>query len=162
MKNPSVLGLSLLVLVAATTVVGPSSADSDRSFQSAHQTLISTISNASAEDVMASYPRQTNTISLNRGTLDQPHWLRVKVPVGTTLEGQLVINGQTQLSLTNALEAIDLSPYLTSDITNVTIEGQYSPASAPIEVMFDGPNTLIQQQPEGSGRIRYQLNLLVD
>ncbi|NJL48669.1 MAG: hypothetical protein HC929_15795 [Leptolyngbyaceae cyanobacterium SM2_5_2] len=57
---------------------------------------------------------------------------------------------------------MDLSPYLAQSITDVVIVGTYQPASASVTVTFEGPDTRVQQQAGGTGRVNYQLNLVVD
>jgi hypothetical protein len=161
MFNPSALGVALLVLLATTTMVGTSS-ESDRRFRLAHQSLSSLISSASAVHLIGSSPRQTNTISLSRSTLQAPHTLTVSVPLGATLQGTLSINGQAPVVLEPNSTSLDLSPYLTQALTDVVIEGTYSPASAAVAITFDGPNTKVQQQAGGTGRVNYQLNLVLD
>ncbi|MBW4459611.1 hypothetical protein [Nodosilinea sp. FACHB-141] len=161
MKHPSALGVSLLILVAVTAAVGPSSANGNQSFGVSHQALSAILSRASAKDVMDSYQRQTNTISLDRANLDEPHLLSVSIPTGSSLQGYIEIDGHTRVPLGANSEFIDVSPYLSEAITRVTIVGSYSPPSASVAIAFNGPNTVVQQQTGGTGRINYQLNLLV-
>jgi hypothetical protein len=160
MKHPSVLGIALLVLVAVTAV-GPSSAKNDSSFAGTYRALSAILSQVSAKDVMESYQRQTNTISLDRANLDEPHLLSVSVPAGASIQGHIEIDGQTRVPLRTSSEFVDLSPYLGESITRVTIVGSYSPASASVAIGFNGPGTVVQQQTGGTGRINYQLNLVV-
>lgn len=161
MNHPSTLGVALLILVAVTAAVGPSSANGSQPFGSTYQTLSAILSKASAKDVMDSYQRQTNTISLDRANLDEPHLLSVSVPAGVTLQGYIEIDGHTRVPLSASSEFIDVSPYLNASITRVTIAGSYSPASASVAIAFNGPNTVVQQQAAGTGRINYHLNLVV-
>ncbi|WP_035992894.1 hypothetical protein [Leptolyngbya sp. KIOST-1] len=161
MQHPSALGVALLILVAVTAVVGPSSANGNAAFEGTYQTLGAILSRASARDVMDSYQRQTNTISLDRAHLDDPHLLSVSVPGGASLQGYIEIDGHTRVPLNNNSEFIDISPHLNEAITRITIVGSYSPASASVSIAFNGPNTVVQQQTGGTGRINYQLNLLV-
>ncbi|HSM81545.1 MAG TPA: hypothetical protein VLS96_07660 [Nodosilinea sp.] len=161
MKHPSALGIALLVLVAVTAAVGPSSANGNLTFAGTYDALSAILSKASAKDVMDSYQRQTNTISLDRANLDEPHLLSVTVPAGATLQGYIEIDGQTRLSLGTSSDYFDLSPYLSQAVTRVTIVGSYSPATAAAAIAFNGPNTVVQQQSAGTGRINYQLNLVV-
>lgn len=161
MKHPSAFGVALLILVAVTAAVGPSSANSNQSFGVSYQALSAILSRASAKDVMDSYQRQTNTISLDRAHLDEPHLLSVSVPGGASLQGYIEIDGHTRVPLGTNSEFVDVSPYLSESITRVTIVGSYSPASASVAIAFNGPNTVVQQQIGGTGRINYQLNLLV-
>jgi hypothetical protein len=161
MKRPSILGIALLSLVAVTAAVGPSSADGSQSFGVTYQTLSAILSKVSAKDVMDSYQRQTNTISLERANLDEPHLLSVSVPAGATLQGYIEIEGHTRVPLGTNSEYLDISPYLGESMTRVTIVGSYSPASAAVAIAFNGPNTVVQQQVAGTGRMNYQLNLVV-
>ncbi|WP_155523477.1 hypothetical protein [Nodosilinea nodulosa] len=161
MQHPSMLGIALLILVAVTTVVGPSSADGKASFEGTYQALSAILSKVSAKDVMDSYQRQTNTISLDPANLDQPHLLSVSVPSGATLQGYIEIDGHTRVPLSNTSKVIDVTPYLSESITRITIVGSYSPASGSVAIAFNGPDTVVQQQTGGTGRINYQLNLLV-
>jgi hypothetical protein len=163
MFNPSALGVALLVLLATTAMVG-SSSSGNRGFQVAHQSLGSLISSTSADHMMGSYQRQTNTISLRRQRLSEPHQLTISAAPGVTLRGTITINGNTQQSLTldQMSGGLDLGPYLAQSITDVVIVGTYQPASALVTVTFDGPDTKIQQQAGGTGRVNYQLNLVVD
>lgn len=161
MKHPSALGVALLVLVAVTAVVGPSSANGNASFEGTYPSLSAILSKASAKDVMESYQRQTNTITLDRAHLDDPHLLSVSVPGGATLQGYIEIDGHTRLPLDNSPASIDIGPYLSASMTRITIVGNYSPATAAVAIAFNGPNTVVQQQTGGTGRISYQLNLLV-
>jgi hypothetical protein len=161
MNHPSALGVALLILLAVTAAEGPSSANGHRSFGVNYQTLGAILSKASAKDVMDSYQRQTNTISLERANLDQPHLLSVSVPTGATLQGYIEIDGHTRVPLSNTSEYIDVGPYLTESITRVTVVGSYSPTSAAVAIAFNGPDTVVQQQTVGTGQINYQLNLLV-
>ena len=119
------------------------------------------MSQASAKGVMESYQRQTNTISLDRADLDEPHLLSVSVPAGATLQGYIEIDGHTRVPLSHTPEVLDIGPYLGEAITRVIITGSYSPASAAVAIAFNGPNTVVQQQAAGTGRINYQLNLVV-
>ncbi|MGB3201500.1 MAG: hypothetical protein WBA99_11385 [Nodosilinea sp.] len=161
MKHPSALGVALLVLVAVTAVVGPSSANGNQPFGGNYQALSTILSKASAKDVMDSYQRQTNTITLDRAYLDDPHLLSVSVPGGASLQGYIEIDGHTRVPLGTSSDVIDVGPYLSESITRITIVGRYSPASASVAIAFNGPNTVVQQQTGGSGQISYQLNLLV-
>lgn len=161
MKQPSALGVALLILLAVTAAVGPSSAHNHQSFGVTYQALSAILSQVSARDVMNSYQRQTNTISLERANLDDPHLLSVSVPAGVTLQGYIEIDDHTRVPLSSASEFLDVSPYLSESITRVTIVGSYSPPSASVAIAFNGPNTVVQQQTGGTGRINYQLNLLV-
>ncbi|MBE9138792.1 hypothetical protein IQ254_16595 [Nodosilinea sp. LEGE 07088] len=160
-NHPSALGVALLILVAVTAAEGASSANGHRSFGVNYQTLGTILSKANAKDVMDSYQRQTNTISLERTHLDQPHLLSVSVPTGATLQGYIEIDGHTRVPLSNTSEFIDVGPYLTQSITRVTIVGSYAPALASVAIAFNGPDTVVQQQTGGTGQINYQLNLLV-
>ncbi|MGB6014029.1 MAG: hypothetical protein WBG32_04805, partial [Nodosilinea sp.] len=119
------------------------------------------LSKASAKYVMDSYQRQTNTITLDRASLDQPHLLSVSVPGGASLQGYIEIDDHTRVPLGNSADFIDVSPYLSESITQVTIVGSYSPASASVAIAFNGPGTVVQQQTGGTGQISYKLNLLV-
>jgi hypothetical protein len=161
MKHPSALGVALLILVAVTAAVGPSSANGNQSFGGTYQALSTILSKATAKDVMESYQRQTNTISLDRANLDEPHLLSVSVPAGGTLQGYIEIDGHTRVPLSTSSEFLDVSPYLSETITRITIVGSYSPPNAGVAIAFNGPNTVVQQQTAGTGRIHYQLNLLV-
>ncbi len=163
MFNPSALGVALLVLLATTTMVG-SSSNGNRGFQVAHQSLGLLISDSSADHMMGSYQRQTNTISLRRNRLNEPHRLTISTEPGVTLRGTITINGATQqsLALDQISGSVDLSPYLAQAITDVVIVGTYEPAAASVTVTFDGPDTRVQQQAGGTGRVNYQLNLVVD
>ncbi len=161
MKHPSALGVSLLILVAVTTAVGPSSANGSQAFGGTYHALSAILSKASAKDVMESYQRQTNTISLDRANLDEPHLLSVSAPRGGTLQGYIEIDGETRLPLGNNSEFLDVSPYLGKAVTHVAIVGSYSPASGSVDIVFNGPNTVVQQQTAGTGRINYQLTLVV-
>jgi hypothetical protein len=161
MKHPSALGVALLILLAVTAAVGPSSARDQQTFGVTYQALSAILSQVSAKDVMDSYQRQTNTISLERANLDEPHLLSVSVPAGATLQGYIEIDDHTRVPLSSNSEFLDVSPYLSESITRVTIVGSYSPPSASVAIGFNGPNTVVQQQTGGTGRINYQLNLLV-
>jgi hypothetical protein len=161
MKHPSALGVALLILVAVTAAVGPSSANGNQSFGGNYTALSTILAKASAKDVMDSYQRQTNTITLDRANLDEPHLLSVSVPGGASLQGYIEIDDHTRVPLGTSSEFIDVSPYLSESITQVTIVGSYSPASASVAIAFNGPGTVVQQQTGGTGRISYQLNLLV-
>jgi hypothetical protein len=161
MQYPSTLGIALLILVAVTTAVGPSAANGNQRFKSIYQTLNTILSQASAKGVMESYQRQTNTISLDRADLDEPHLLSVSVPAGATLQGYIEIDGHTRVPLSHTPEVLDIGPYLGEAITRVIITGSYSPASAAVAIAFNGPNTVVQQQAAGTGCINYQLNLVV-
>lgn len=79
MFNPSALGVALLILLATTTMVDSSSSNT-RTFHAAHRSLSSLIANTKVGYMMGSYQRQTNSISLSRRTLDQPHTLTISAP----------------------------------------------------------------------------------
>lgn len=162
MNQLSTLGMALLALIAVTTVVTPSSANGNQSFDVAHKTLTAILSEVSAKDVMRTYQRQTNTLSLDSTALDQPHQLTVQAEAGASLQGTIEINGDTQIPLTGSSISIDLSPYLTSARTKVVITGQYTPAHSNVTVGLNGPGTTVRQQTGGTGLINYELNLLVD
>ncbi|MGF1566846.1 MAG: hypothetical protein ACFCVD_02025 [Nodosilinea sp.] len=110
---------------------------------------------------MDSSQRQTSTISLNRAALGEPHLLTISVPAGATLQGRIEIDGRTQQSLDGNSVSVDLSPLLRNPTTHVAIVGSYTPASSSVAITFTGPNTTIQQQAGGIGKIDYHLNLVV-
>lgn len=161
MFNPSALGVALLILLATTTMVDSSSSNT-RTFQAAHRSLSSLIANTKVGYMMGSYQRQTNSISLSRRTLDQPHTLTISAPSGTSIQGTITIDGQTQLTLGQGSSSFDLSPYLTQSATQVVIEATYTPASAAVSIGFEGPDTTVRQGSSGTGQINYQLNLMLD
>lgn len=161
MFNPSALGVALLILLATTTMVDSSSSNT-RTFHAAHRSLSSLIANTKVGYMMGSYQRQTNSISLSRRTLDQPHTLTISAPSGTTLQGTITIDGRTRLTLGQGSSSFDLSPYLTQSATQVVIEATYTPASAAVSIVFEGPDTTVRQGSSGTGQINYQLNLMLD
>ncbi|MGB3138159.1 MAG: hypothetical protein WBG38_03915 [Nodosilinea sp.] len=161
MKHPSALGVALLALVAVTTAVGPSSAYSNQSFGLTYETLSSALAKASATDVMESYQRQTDTITLERASLGEPYLLSVSVPDGATLKGYIEIDGHARIPLNSSSKHLDVSPYLNETVTQVAIVGSREPAAAAVAIAFSGPKTMVQQQAAGTGQINYQLNLLV-
>lgn len=161
MFNPSALGVALLILVATTTMVDPSS-ETTHTFQATHRSLSSLIANTKVGYMMGAYQRQTNSISISRRRLDQPHTLTISAPPGTTLEGTITIDDHTQLTLGQGSSAFDLSPYLTEAATQVVVEAFHTPASAEVSILFEGPDTTVRQSSSGSGRIDYQLNLMLD
>jgi hypothetical protein len=161
MKHPSALGIALLVLVAVTTVVGPSSANNTLSFAGTYKALSAILSQVTAQDVMAAYQRQTNIISLEGADLDEPHLLSINAPVGTILQASIAVDDHPPVPLKGNGELLDIRPYLRETITRITIVGTYSPATTVVTIGFSGPNTTVQQQTGGTGQIHYQLNLLV-
>jgi hypothetical protein len=162
MINPAAIGVALLILLAATTTVGSSSAKQNYSFKGSQPTLSNILSSISLKDVMQSYQQQTNTISLNRDALAAPHWLTIKVPSGTSLQGTIVINNEARIPLDNGLPPLDLSPYLEPGLTQVSITGTFAPTAASASIQFEGPDTMVQQRTVGTGEINYQLNLVVE
>jgi hypothetical protein len=162
MQNPSAFGVSLLVLVTATLVVGTSEANENRTFQPVHPALQSAVADFNVQDLLRTYQESPNVISLDRDTLDVPHWLTVSVPVDTDFQGEIVINHAIRLPLANDSTRINLSPYLLGAETTVEISGRYQKDATPIAIIFDGPNTLMEQQTDGTGKLDYQLRLVID
>ncbi|MGF1568030.1 MAG: hypothetical protein ACFCVD_08150 [Nodosilinea sp.] len=162
MKNPSALGVSLLVLVAVTTGMGSSAANSDRSFYVAYEALSSILSDATVSDVIGPHQnQQVNTISLTSATLGKPHRLTITAPAATTLRGYIEINGTFRQPLMGQSASFDLSPFLQGATTHVAIVGDYTPATDPVTITFDGPDAMVQQQAGETGELDYQLNLVM-
>ena len=69
---------------------------------------------------------------------------------------------QSRQSLGAGSTVLNLSPYLTQPLTTVVIAGTYSPPGGAAAITFEGPNTMVQQQARGTGRVNYQLNLVVE
>jgi hypothetical protein len=161
MKNPSILGVSLLIVIAATTMVGSSSANSNYGFHGSQHTLSKVIASVDVKNAMQAYQRQINTISISRESLEDPHVLSVRVPAGASLAGQIDINNEVQVPLSGNASTIDISPYLTTGTVRVTIAGSYTPASETVSINFEGPDTLVQQNNGGTGQLNYQLVLVV-
>jgi hypothetical protein len=162
MHNPSAFGVALLVLVTAT-LVGPSEANDNRTFNGLHPMLRSLVTDFDMQEMLRTYQQPANIISLDRATIDEPHWLTVSIPVDTELQGEILINDTIRIPLEDdGSTRLDLSPYFFDDETTIKISGRYQPASAALAVIFDGPSTLIQQQTGNTGELNYQLTLVVD
>lgn len=162
MINPAALGVSLLILLAATMTVESSAAKNSSVFKGSQQTLSNLMVNVSLKEAISSYQRHTNTITLDAATLKAAHMLHIEVPLGTDLRGQLVINDDVRLALDDDLRPIDLGPYLSPGLTQVVVTGTYRPPSASVIIRFEGPTTVAQQQTAGVGELNYQLNLIVE
>jgi hypothetical protein len=162
MRNPSAIGVSILILIAATTMVGSSAADSHYAFHGSHQSLIKALASADTQAILQFYQRQVDTINVQGAVLQEPHLLTLRLPEGTTFQGHMTINGETQLSLNSNSASVDLSPYLKASENQVVITGHYAPPERSAVVDFKGSDTLVQQLIGDTGQINYQLNLVVE
>ncbi len=161
MINTSAVGVAILFLIAATTMVGSSSTDNGLAFLGAQHTLEGILANFTWQDALQAYHRQTNTLSLSQAKLAAPHLLRVVVPEGTSFEGRVNINDTIELVLSGEAASVDLRPYLQNSHNKVVITGHYSPTPSALVVRFEGPDTLVQQKARENGEINFQLNLVV-
>ncbi len=161
MKNPSAIGVAGLVSIAAAMMVNSSSADSNYQFRGSQQTLGKILTGVNWQTAMQAYQRQTSTITLKKENLTSPHLLRVELPDGTTLQGHITINNETQVALNATTDSIDLSPHLKGTSNEIVITGSYAPTAGPVLIRFKGPDTFIQQQTGSDGQLNFQLTLLV-
>ena len=161
MNHPSAIGVAVLVSIAAATVVNSSSAESNYQFRGSQQTLGDILTSVDWQTAMQAYDRQTSTITLNKENLATPHLLRVELPDGTSLQGQITINDEVQFPLDAPTGSLDLSPHLREKSNQITITGTYSPTTGPVLIRFKGPDTFIQQQTGENGQLNFQLNLVV-
>lgn len=117
------------------------------------------ISQTSTTSFQASSMAQT-TLNLNSANLQQPHRLIIRSS-GSTLTGQITLDGTVIQSLRSSLTEINLSPYLNAGQHAIEIVGSYAPMSANVQIEFVGPGTSVMQQTSGSGQLRQRLNLQV-
>ncbi|QQE66129.1 hypothetical protein GFS31_28270 [Leptolyngbya sp. BL0902] len=161
MVNPSALGVAFLVLLATTTMVG-SSSPSRQSFQVAHPSLGTLPLEESVEAMLGAYQSQTNTISLDQDGLDRAQRLTVQVPRGVTFQGRLLINGEVSQSLQGDGITLDLRDFLSLGLTEITLEGTYTPPDSAIMIAFENPETTVRQQVGQQGLVRYHIQFRVD
>ena len=113
------------------------------------------------EDMVQSSQRQSNTMTLDRANLNEPHEL--VVITSANLEGQIAIDDEVVASLNRGTTTLDVAPYLSADkVTRIDVTGTYSPSTASVTLQFEGPGVSMSQQSSGSGRLEYELNLEVD
>ncbi len=119
------------------------------------------LNEAIMSQVSTSSQRQTNTVTVARADLSEPHLLTIET--SAELSGDIIINGDHVAELTKDITQLDIAPYLTErNTTAIAIKGAYFPHSAGVRLQFDSPSLAISQQMSGVGRIDYQLNLEVD
>ncbi|MDB9524649.1 hypothetical protein PN498_01500 [Oscillatoria sp. CS-180] len=111
--------------------------------------------------IVQSSQRQTNTITLDSADLSLPHELTIET--SAALDGQIVINDESVLSLSTGTTTLDVAPYIADDgATTIELTGTYRPGNAVIKLQFEGPGISISQQSAGMGQLDYSLNLEVD
>ncbi|NEQ45325.1 MAG: hypothetical protein F6K00_18030 [Leptolyngbya sp. SIOISBB] len=111
--------------------------------------------------VSTSSQRQTNTVTVDRADLSEPHILTIET--SAEVSGDILINGDRVAELTADTTQLDVAPYLTEGSTTaIAVTGTYFPHSAGVRLQFDSPSLAISQQMSGVGRIDYRLNLEVD
>ena len=104
---------------------------------------------------------QETTIDVNAANLRQPHILTISSST-RSLTGQIKLNGRVLKNITNRDIRINLSPHLRSGENTIEISGNYSPANSSVKVEFIGPNTQVNQQTGGSGKINQLLMIFVE
>ncbi|MEA5595230.1 hypothetical protein [Rivularia sp. UHCC 0363] len=103
---------------------------------------------------------QRGTVSFSAANLSQPHLLKIETSA-TKLSGKIVVNGKVVKNLNNKTTEIDLSPYLSVGEHKVEISANYTPATSPIKVELNAPNSNVTQQTSGNGILNYQLDITV-
>lgn len=147
-----VIGGGCLAILAQTAIAQQWVATS---LPSALQTSVG----AETHLAMTSYQRQTNTVTLRRDLLDEPHYLTLRSEGASRLNGQILINDRIVRNLDAGSLTVDLAPYLTTGTTTVTLTADYAPTNASVVLRFEGPETTVSQQLSGTGQLNYQLVL---
>jgi hypothetical protein len=105
---------------------------------------------------------QKTVISLSSTELKHPLILRIgSAQLLTQATGEISINGRLFKKLSRTATRIDLAPYLKLGKNIVAVSGQYSPASAAIDIEFISSNNHVSQKMAGSGTINQILAIEV-
>ncbi len=103
---------------------------------------------------------QLTSISINRADLRQPHMLRVRSEINNSAmrmeRVEVKMNGRLLKSIANNALELNLAPMMTVGRYEVEVSG-ISPPDATISLNFTGPNTQVNQQSSGSGKINQRL-----
>jgi hypothetical protein len=105
--------------------------------------------------------QQHTTLNLRSSELRQPHLLAIATS-GTSMTGQITLDGENIQQITETQTEINLAPYLTVGQHTVEITASYTPISASVSVGFTAPGTQVMNQTSGSGRISHILDIRVD
>lgn len=104
---------------------------------------------------------QTTAISLSTAELRNPLMLRVSAQSLAQVTGEIRINGRLFKKLSRNATQVDLAPYLKSGKNIVSVSGQYSPATAAIDIEFVSSNNHVSQRMAGSGTLNQILAIEV-
>ncbi len=104
---------------------------------------------------------QFTTVSIYRADLQQPHILRVRGAMNNTTipmaRVDVKLNGKIVKSIANGSLELNLAPMMTKGRYEVEVSGTTLQSDAMISLNFAGPNTQVNQQSSGSGRIKQKL-----
>ncbi|PSN19099.1 hypothetical protein C7271_09040 [filamentous cyanobacterium CCP5] len=147
-------------IVLGTPVLGASAAITFQPMFS--QTVLARLAgwerSAPADMILAqAYQRQSQRVTLRSDQLVLPHELKITGPTGFV--GQVEINGEVVMTLSSGTADLDVAPYLLEATNQVLITGRYSPISGTVSVQFNAPDTRLNYQSSGMGRVEYQLTL---
>jgi hypothetical protein len=105
---------------------------------------------------------QKTVISLSTAELRNPLMLRVNSAQSLTqVTGEIRINGRLFKKLSRIATQVNLAPYLKSGKNIVSVSGQYSPATAAIDIEFVSSNNHVSQRMAGSGTLNQILAIEV-
>jgi hypothetical protein len=107
-----------------------------------------------AEASSVSRQTQKTAIRLSAAELKQPLMLKIGSAQSLTrVTGEIRVNGQLLKKLSRTATQIDLAPKLKLGKNTVAVSGQYSPATAAIDIEFVSSNNHVSQKMAGSGTI---------
>lgn len=101
------------------------------------------------------------SLNLRSSELRQPHILAIATS-GTTMSGQITLDGDMIQQIKETPTEINLSPYLSVGQHTLEISVRYTPASASMSVEFTAPGTQVMNQTSGNGQISHIFNIRVD
>lgn len=154
------LWLAIIILLGLQmTAAAPSIARYSAPHSNLAETLKAGQFKALLEDFVRSYQRQTYTISVDRGQVEQPH--RLAISSLGPIKGTITVNGEEVQTLERGSTVVNLAPYLESGDITVLLTGRYDPSPEPVSIRFHGPDTELDHQPTETGLLNYQLNLQI-
>jgi hypothetical protein len=109
--------------------------------------------------------QQTQVTAINLGAAELKKSLMLRISSSQSLTratGDIKVNGRLLKKLSRTSTQLDLAPNLKLGKNIVTVSGQYSPASAAIEVELVSANNHVSQKMAGSGTIKQTLAIEVE
>lgn len=123
------------------------------------QTLIH-LNNKSESD-RGRQPNQKATITIKKNHLKEPYILSIDSQT-EWIDARIDLNGEVLQELTNRSTRINLSSLLQPGKNTIEISGEYGPTESTVTVELQGPDTRVNHQTTGSGKLDGIVEILVE